>query len=103
MSETYVNRIGIVDAVKAIRADGQVKYLVATARFETEIPNEYGYGEKQRVDSVDIAVGVSENVNPGDVVVLNATFRSPQAQRFQPALEIGNPADELDEDALADA
>jgi hypothetical protein len=102
MTETYINRIGIVDAVRAIRADGQVKYLVATARFETEIPNEYGYGEKQRVDSVDIAIGTGEGVNPGDVVQLNVSFTSPQAQRFQPALNIGNPADELDEDMLAE-
>jgi hypothetical protein len=103
MSQTYINRIGIVDAVEARRKDGQVVYLVASVRFETEIANEFGYGEKQRVDNLAIALGVGDNVNPGDIVTFNATFTPPMAQRFQPALEVGNPADELDEDALADA
>ena len=103
MSETHINRIGIVDAVEARRKDGQVAYLVANIRFETEIANEFGYGEKQRVDNLAIALGTGENVNPGDVVILNVSFKNPMGQRFQPALEVGNPADELDEDALADA
>jgi hypothetical protein len=103
MSTTHINRIGIVDGVEARRKDGQVVHLLANVRFETEIANEYGYGEKMRVDVIQIALGTSENVNPGDVVVLNVEFTSPLAQRFQPALTVGDePEDQVDEHDAAE-
>jgi hypothetical protein len=91
---TIVSRVGIVDAVAARRDSGEVKYLVASVRFETEIEDEYSYSDKKRVDNVDIAVPVAAGVNPGDVVELHVQFISPFGQRFQPALTVSESDEE---------
>ena len=104
MNETYIQRIGIVDAVKAKRKDSseqrEVMFLTATVRFETELETGANYGDKHRTDVVEIAVGAREGVNPGDLVAMTLTFTSPTGQRFQPALEVGEDVEtyELDDD-----
>jgi hypothetical protein len=103
MSETHIHRAGIVDRVAAKRRSSEVVSLAVTVRFETMLANEYAYNNEQQVDEVTFHVPPSEGVNPGDVVIMNISFKNPFGQRFVPALEVGNPADELDEDALAEA
>ena len=103
MSETHIHRAGIVDRVAAKRKGSEVISLAVTVRFETMLANEYAYNSEQQVDDVTFHVPPAEGVNPGDVVIMNLSFKNPFGQRFVPALEVGeNPADELDEDALED-
>jgi hypothetical protein len=106
MSETHVSRVGIVDAVQAKRKNSEVVSLAVTVRFETMLVNEYSYSDETRTDEVIFHVPPAEGVNPGDVVVMGLSFKSPFGQRFVPALTMAdneNPADELDEDMLAEA
>ena len=106
MSETHISRAGIVEGVKAKRKGSEVVSLAVNVRFDTMLIDEYAYGSQgdTKVDEVMFHVPPAEGINPGDVVVMNLSFKSPFGQRFVPALEVGqeNPADELDEDMLAD-
>lgn len=89
MSEMQLERIGIVDGVTAHRKDGNVSYLVAKLRFETDEKGIY-YGDKNRVDNLEVAFPVGSPVNPGDLVELNLRVSSPFGARFAPALEAGS-------------
>ena len=104
MSETHIHRTGIVDTVQAMRKKGQVVNLRTTIRFETEVEDSYAYEDKNAVDEVMMSLPAHEGVNPGDVVIMNISFKDPMGRRFQPALEVGeNPFDELDEDDYNEA
>ena len=106
MSETHISRAGIVEGVKAKRKGSEVVSLAVSVRFDTMLIDEYAYGSsgETKVDEVQFHVPPNSGINPGDVVVINLDFKSPFGQRFVPALTVGddNPADELDEDILAD-
>jgi hypothetical protein len=95
MSETHVSRAGIVDAVQAKRKNSEVVSLAATVRFETMLVNEYAYGDNEtRIDEVVFHVPPAEGINPGDVVVMDLTFKSPFGQRFVPALTMNEDSED---------
>ena len=98
MSETHVSRAGIVEAVQAKRKNSEVVSLAITVRFETMLVNEYAYSDQEtRIDEVIFHVPPAEGVNPGDVAVMDLSFKSPFGQRFVPALTMNEVVDD-DED-----
>ncbi len=87
--DTVITRIGIIDAVKAMRKGSDVKHIVATLRFETDLAGTY-YGEENKVDEMLVSFPVGEAVNPGDLVELTVRVTSPFGARFAPALPVGD-------------
>lgn len=92
MSDEHISRVGIVDSVSARRHGGEVKHLRVRVRVEADVPSAewVASGEtKVQIDEISLSLPVESGVNPGDIVVLSASFKSPFGERFQPALEIG--------------
>jgi hypothetical protein len=103
MSEIFVHN-GIVDKVRAVRRSEEVQYLEATVHIKMDEDDYQGqYGGAVTYD-LSVPLPIETGVNPGDVVAIHMQFVNPFGKRFHAALDIGeNPADELDEDMLAEA
>ncbi len=97
MNESFINRVGIVDVVKAVRSKSEVVNLAVTVRFGTTLSDGNSWSTDPQTDVVTFSLPPGEGVNPGDVVVLNLAFKAPFGQRFAPSLSVGEP-DEVDED-----
>jgi len=95
---------GIVDKVRAVRrsSSDEVLYLEATIHVKMDEDTYHGQYGGAVTTELAIPVPVETSINPGDVAAINIETVNPFGQRFKPALEVGNPADELDEDMLAD-
>ena len=102
MMSEYIRRAGIVKGVTAKEYQGQYKYLAIEVAFETEEEVAYYSNSDKKVDEFMFTLPLGSPVNPGDVAVVTMEFEKPFGQRFKPALEVSNPADELDEDLLAE-
>jgi hypothetical protein len=102
MSETHIHRAGIVDRVAAKRKGSDVISLAITVRFDTMLVNEYNYGDNTQIDEVTFHIPPAEGVNPGDVVIMNLSFKSPFGQRFVPALEVGEDIEDVETYELTD-
>lgn len=95
--EQHISRAGIVDAVSARRRNSEVVSLAVNVRFETMLVDRYAYGDSStQTDEVVFSVPPNSGINPGDVVVMELSFKSPFGQRFVPALSVG------DEEAIDD-
>lgn len=92
-----INLAGVIDKVRAIRKDEQVQYLIATVHVAFDKDDGFvgSYGGQVTAD-LDIPIDVRSGINPGDLVVLTMGVVPPHTQRFVPALEVGEP----DEDVL---
>lgn len=101
MSELFAQN-GIVDKVRAVRRNDEVQFLEATVHIKMGDEYQGQYGDKVTSDML-VPLPIGTTVNPGDVVAITMSFVNPFGQRFQPALEVGNPTDVLDEDMLEDA
>ena len=82
-----VGYTGIVESVEAQRYQDEYKYLEATCRFSTDLPNATYPPDKQHEARVRVPLTLESKVNPGDVVALFVRFESVNGARFQPALE----------------
>jgi hypothetical protein len=105
MSEIFVHN-GIVDKVRAVRrsSSDEVLYLEATIHIKMDeelFTSQYG---SPVTSDMTVPLPIGTEVNPGDVVAIHMQFVNPFGKRFHAALDVGeNPADELDEDMLAEA
>ena len=104
MSEIFVHN-GIVDKVRAVRRQDEVQYLEATVHLKFDEDQYQGQYGGQVTYDLALPLPIGTEVNPGDVVQVHMNFINPFGKRVMPALEVGdeNPADELDEDMLAEA
>ena len=78
----------------------EVLYLEATIHVKMDEDIYHSQYGGAVTTELAIPVPVETSINPGDVAAINIETVNPFGQRFKPALDIGNPADELDEDAL---
>lgn len=84
----YVGLTGIVDKVRAIRSNDEVRYLEATVHVSMSEEYVGTYGGKVTVD-LSIPLPITTEINPGDVCQVSLDFVAPFGHRFQPALEVG--------------
>jgi hypothetical protein len=93
--EQQITRAGIVEGVSARRKNKEVVSLAVNVRFDTMLVDSYAYGEgTTQTDEVSFSLPPNSGVNPGDVVVMDLTFKSPFGQRFVPALSVGDNEEE---------
>ena len=105
MSSEIISLGGIVDKVRAIRRSSGDRVLYLEATVHVKMDEDIFEGQYGGAVTTELAIPVPVNttINPGDVATIHIQTVNPFGQRFAPALEVGNPADELDEDMLAEA